>query len=180
MAKKAAMLKRVILFVAISTMAAGLVLVCANHNWQPLEAGAKADRILVEKGARKLTLFNGSQAMKTYSISLGRAPTGPKRYENDNRTPEGSYLIDSRNAASTCHLALHISYPDARDKTEAAKRGRAPGGDIMIHGIANGYGWFGSLHRWHDWTSGCIAVTDFEVDEIWRAVPNGVRIEIRP
>lgn len=180
MAKKAAIFKRIILFVVISTVGSGLALVAANHNWHPLEAGAKADRILVEKDARQLTLFRGSKVIKTYSISLGSAPTGPKRYENDNRTPEGSYLIDSRNASSACHRALHISYPDTLDKKQAARSGRAPGGDIMIHGIANGYGWLGSLQRCHDWTSGCIAVTDFEVDEIWRTVPNGAVIEIRP
>lgn len=180
MGKKAAIFRRIIMVLVIATMVAGVALVCANHNWRPLETGAKADRILVEKGARKLTLFNGGKAIKAYSVSLGRAPAGPKKQEDDNRTPEGFYLIDSRNAASSCHRALHVSYPDARDKKQAAKSGRAPGGDIMIHGIANGYGWFGSIHRCYDWTSGCIAVTDFEVDEIWRAVANGTRIEIRP
>ena len=174
------MLKRILLI--LSAAAAGVVvtLVCANHNWHPITEGAKANRILVEKGARRLTLFNGENAIKTYPVSLGRSPVGHKQQEDDDRTPEGSYSIDSRNAASACHLALHISYPKSGDRTGAANRGVSPGGDIMIHGILNGYGWLGAIHRNRDWTAGCIAVTDFEMDEIWKAVPIGTRIEIRP
>ncbi len=174
------MFKRISLIILIASAVLGSSLLCANHNWHPLAGGAKADRILVEKGARKLTLFSGTQSIKTYSVSLGRKPVGPKNHEDDNRTPEGIYTIDSRNAASSYHRALHISYPDKHERSEATKRGLPPGGDVMIHGIVNDYGWIGAFHRCRDWTSGCIAVTDFEIDEIWRATPNGIRIEIRP
>ncbi|MEO5714063.1 MAG: L,D-transpeptidase family protein [Luteolibacter sp.] len=174
------MFKRISLVILIAIAVLGSAWLCANHNWQPLGHGAKADRILVEKGLRKLTLFSGAKPIKTYSVSLGREPVGPKSHEDDNRTPEGNYTIDGRNDASSYHLALHISYPDKHDQSEAAKRGLSPGGDVMIHGIVNGYGGIGAFHRCRDWTSGCVAVTNFEIDEIWRAVPNGVRIEIRP
>lgn len=96
------------------------------------------------------------------------------------RQPEGLYKIDYRKADSSFHRALHISYPNAGDKAKARKLGVSPGGLIMIHGIKNGAGWIGNLHRFADWTNGCIAVTDAEIRELWRAVPNGTPIEIRP
>jgi murein L,D-transpeptidase YafK len=157
-----------------------LALFCANHEWNPLSPDAKADRILVEKAARRLTLFRGSTALKSYRIALGRSPVGPKEREGDHRTPEGIYSIDRRKPDSAFHRALHISYPSPSDIAQATKRGVAPGGDIMIHGIRNGLGWIGAFHRIRNWTSGCIAVTDVQIEEIWRAVPNGTPIEIRP
>ena len=174
------LIKRVSLVFTIVAVVVTAVLICANHNWSPIKAGAKADHILVEKAARRLTLFSGADPIKSYTIALGRSPTGHKLEEDDNRTPEGIYFIDGRNSDSACHLALHVSYPQAGDKAAAKKRGVSPGGDIMVHGIQNGYGWLGALHRSGDWTAGCMAVTDFEIDEIWRTVPNGTKIEIRP
>jgi murein L,D-transpeptidase YafK len=100
--------------------------------------------------------------------------------ERDARTPEGRYLIDSRNVASAYHKALHISYPNADDRKRAAKLGVSPGGAVMIHGLPNGKGWLGGAHRLYDWTLGCIAVTDQEIDEIWNLVPTGTPVEIRP
>jgi len=94
--------------------------------------------------------------------------------------PEGHYVIDWRNPSSAYHLALHISYPDAADAAAAAARDDNPGGDIMIHGLPNGFGVVGALHRRLDWTAGCIAVTDPEIEEIWQAVADGTPIEIRP
>jgi murein L,D-transpeptidase YafK len=96
------------------------------------------------------------------------------------RTPEGLYRIDGRNAHSQFHKSLHISYPNARDRERAQKLGVKPGGDIMIHGLPNGQGSVGKAHLQSDWTWGCIAVTDEEIEEIWRLVPDGTVIEIRP
>ena len=144
-----------------------------------VEKGA-VDEILVEKGARRLTLFSGGSTIRTYSIALGRQPIGPKIREGDGRTPEGSYVVDSRNYNSAYHLALHLSYPNATDRARAAKLGVSPGGDIMIHGLPNGLGWLGPAHRQHDWTRGCIAVTDMEIEEIARLVPDGTPVEVRP
>ncbi len=105
---------------------------------------------------------------------------GPKRKEGDMKTPEGTYTIDSRNARSSFHLALHISYPSDEDNKRAAARGVSAGSDIMIHGIQNGQGWIGAFHRWKDWTAGCVALTDEEIEELWRVTPDGTTIEIRP
>ena len=117
--------------------------------------------------------------IKSYRVSLGRNPLGPKQQEGDKRTPEGLYRIDKRNEKSGFHRALHVSYPESRDFAAAAARGVSPGGDIMIHGLHNGLGWMGKLHRLVDWTAGCIAVTDPEIEEIWAAVPDGTPVEIK-
>jgi murein L,D-transpeptidase YafK len=139
-----------------------------------------ADRVLIEKKARRLTLFTNGEVIKTYKIALGGNPVGPKERQGDNKTPEGIYTIDSRNGNSGYHLALHISYPNADDKRRARERGVAPGGDIMIHGIKNGFAGLGLSHAEKDWTEGCIAVTNQEMEEIYRFVPNGTIVEIRP
>lgn len=139
-----------------------------------------ADRIVVEKKARRLTLVFRVRPIGTYKVALGRNPEGPKEREGDKKTPEGLYFIDSRNSASRYHLALHISYPNAADVKRAKDLGVSPGGSIMIHGIRNGFGWVGRLHTWFDWTAGCIAVTNSEIEEITRLVPIGTPVEIRP
>jgi len=139
-----------------------------------------ADRILIEKGDRRLTLIAQGTALKTYQIALGGNPIGPKERQGDNKTPEGTYVIDSRNKDSRYHLSLHISYPNENDKKRAKQLGVSPGGDIMIHGIKNGFSWAGDLHTEVDWTKGCIAVTDEEIEEIEALVPNGTIVEIRP
>ena len=139
-----------------------------------------ADKVLIEKKARRLTLLADGEVIKTYRIALGGNPVGPKERQGDNKTPEGNYTIESRNRASKYHLSLRISYPNAKDKTRARKLGQSPGGDIMIHGIKNGLSWVGPLHAQIDWTQGCIAVTDEEMEEIDRLVPNGTHVEIRP
>jgi len=139
-----------------------------------------ADRILIEKKERLLTLFSRGKALKTYKIALGGNPNGPKERQGDNKTPEGTYVIDSRNKDSRYHLSLHISYPNEKDKKRAKQLGVSPGGDIMIHGIKNGFAWVGDLHTGVDWTKGCIAVTDEEIEEIDKLAPNGTIVEIRP
>ena len=139
-----------------------------------------ADRILIEKKKRQLTLIAKGRAIKTYRIALGGDPDGPKERQGDNKTPEGTYLIDGRNRGSRYHLSLHISYPNEKDRKRAKAMGVAPGGDIMIHGIKNGFSWVGDLHTGLDWTRGCIAVTDEEIEEIEKLVPDGTIVEIRP
>ena len=139
-----------------------------------------ADRVLIEKKLRRLTLSAKSGVLKTYQIALGGNPVGPKERQGDNKTPEGLYVIDARNKNSRYHLSLHISYPNERDKKRAKELGVPPGGDIMIHGIKNGYSWAGEYHTDVDWTQGCIAVSDEEIEEIARLVPNGTVVEIRP
>jgi tetratricopeptide (TPR) repeat protein len=139
-----------------------------------------ADRILIEKKERRLTLISKGKVLKTYQIALGGNPNGPKERQGDNKTPEGTYVIDSRNKDSLYHLSLHISYPNEKDRKRARQLGVSPGGDIMIHGIKNGLSWVGELHTEVDWTKGCIAVTDEEIEEINTLAPNGTIVEIRP
>jgi tetratricopeptide (TPR) repeat protein len=139
-----------------------------------------ADKILIEKKERRLTLISKGKVLKTYKIALGGNPDGPKERQGDNKTPEGTYVIDSRNKDSRYHLSLHISYPNEKDKKRAKELGVSPGGDVMIHGIKNGFSWVGDFHTEVDWTKGCIAVTDEEIEEIDKLAPNGTTVEIRP
>jgi murein L,D-transpeptidase YafK len=167
-----------IIVVSLAVGALGVYLY-AHHNWDPLPAGTAIDRIVVEKSAKKLSVFRNSKQIKSYRIALGRNPVGAKQKEGDMKTPEGIYKIDSRNPQSSFHLALHISYPSDEDNRRAAESGTPAGSDIMIHGIQNGHGWIGAFHRWRDWTAGCIALTDEEIEELWRVTPDGTTIEIR-
>lgn len=105
---------------------------------------------------------------------------GAKTQQGDHKTPEGLYVLDSRNAHSQFYKSIHISYPNAHDRAAARAKGASPGGDVFVHGLPNGYRMVGAAHRLKDWTDGCIAVTDEEIDEIWAAVPDGTPIEIRP
>ena len=172
---------------AVIVIAAGLLTVV---GWDFLQIGRKApapappieraNLIVVEKSARRMTLLRDGHTIKTYEVALGGAPSGHKQQEGDGRTPEGAYAIDFKNARSRFHLALRISYPDAADRTAAKARGVSPGGDIMIHGLPNGLGWLAGLHLWRDWTDGCIAVTDRQIDEIWPLVDVGTAVEIKP
>ena len=139
-----------------------------------------ADKVLVEKKERRLTLLSKGEVIKTYRVALGASPIGPKERQGDNKTPEGIYVIDSRNTRSRYHLSLRISYPNERDRRRARELGVPPGGDIMIHGLKNGFSWIGASHIEDDWTNGCIAVTNQEIEEIYRFVPDGTIIEIRP
>ncbi|SFJ39919.1 L,D-transpeptidase family protein [Jannaschia pohangensis] len=139
----------------------------------------QADRVHVDKSDRILTLLRDGAPIATYEISLGsNGDDGHKQREGDERTPEGQYVIDWRNDGSFAHLSLHISYPNAEDIARAQAAGDDPGGLIMIHGIANGWGWLGALQTAWDWTDGCIAVTNAEMRDIWSRVPNGTPIEI--
>jgi murein L,D-transpeptidase YafK len=166
------------LLVLPTTLAA--VFFYAHHNWNALPANTTIDRIVVAKSARQLSIFRGREKLKSYRIALGRNPIGAKEQEGDMKTPEGVYQIDNRKADSDYHLALHISYPSDDDNTRAAERGVSPGCDIEIHGLPNGHGWIGAFHRRKDWTAGCIALTDEEIEELWRVTPDGTAIEISP
>lgn len=146
----------------------------------PAAPDARATTILVEKQSRRMTLLHNRTPIKSYAISLGGSPVGQKRQEGDGRTPEGAYKIDFKNQHSRFHLALRISYPEPADRDQAKARGVSPGGDIMIHGLPNGLGWLQKFHLWHDWTDGCIAVTNSEVEEIWSMVDVGTAVEIKP
>ncbi len=140
-----------------------------------------ADSIVVEKAKRTLTLYALGQPIRTYPIALGTQPVGDKVKIGDGRTPEGLYHIDFKKEQSRYHMALHISYPDAAHAERASKLGVSPGGDIMIHGLPPGYeGALGAAHAQYNWTEGCIAVTDREIEEIWAAVPRGAPIQIKP
>jgi len=173
-------MKRMIVSAVLILICALAVYLYAHHNRNPLPTGTTIDRIFVEKSARRLSIFRDGNQIKTYRIALGRSPVGAKREEGDMKTPEGIYKIDGRNPQSSFHLALHVSYPSDEDCNRAAARGVSAGFDIMIHGIQNGRGWIGAFHRWNDWTAGCIAVTDEEIEELWRVTPDGTTIEIRP
>ena len=139
-----------------------------------------ADRVLVRKKDHTLMLLKGGKPLKTYKVALGGNPAGQKTMQGDHKTPEGEYVLDRRNEHSQFYRSIHISYPNVEDRARAAKLGASPGGDIMIHGLPNGEGYLRGLHRMHDWTDGCIAVTDEEMDEIWRIVPDGTPITIEP
>lgn len=143
-------------------------------------AESRATSIVVDKQARRITLLRNNDVLKSYAVSLGGNRVGHKQQEGDGRTPEGNYSIDSKNPRSRFHLAMHLSYPDASDVDRARRRGVAAGGDIMIHGLPNGLGWLRDWHLHRDWTDGCIAVTNAEIEEIWALADTGTAVQIRP
>jgi murein L,D-transpeptidase YafK len=152
-----------------------------NRKTPPLAAAdGRATSILIDKQARRLTLLRHDAVLKTYDIALGTNPVGHKQQEGDRRTPEGTYAIDFKNQRSRFHLALRISYPNAADRERAHSQGVPPGSDIMIHGVRNGLGWLGRWHLGRDWTDGCAAVTNTEIEEIWAMVDVGTPVTIKP
>lgn len=145
-----------------------------------LPKGKIIDRIEVYKSKRKMRVYSGNVLLKTYRIALGKNPVGHKEFEGDCKTPEGIYTIDGKNPNSAFHKNLGVSYPNEKDIEHAMTLGKSAGGDIKIHGLRNGYGYRAKFHRWKDWTAGCIAVTDNEIDELYEAVQLGAEIEIFP
>jgi len=127
-----------------------------------------------------MLLLRNGQEVCSYRVSLGRNPHGPKDRQGDHKTPKGVDVLDNKNTKSAFHLAMHISYRNAADRERAAKEGVSPGGEIMVHGMKNGLGWIGRLHRLIDWTDGCVALTNAEMDQFSLLVPEGTPIEIRP
>jgi len=158
----------------------GLGLICVPAFAQRATGGLHADRVMVLKKERTLQLLSHGKVIKSYKVALGRDSIGPKTQQGDHKTPEGVYVLDSRNAHSQFYKSIHISYPSPHDRAAARSKGVSPGGDVFVHGLPNGYKWVGASHRLKDWTDGCIAVTDEEIDEIWAEVADGTPIEIRP
>lgn len=142
----------------------------------------KADRLVVLKGERRLVLMRGDRVLKVYRVALGRYPKGAKKREGDAKTPEGTYTVDYRldSDRSKFYRALHISYPNNQDRARARQLGVSPGGQIMIHGLPTKWSAKDVGHPRIDWTQGCIAVTNREIDEIWAMVADGTAIEIHP
>ena len=157
-----------------------LLIATSEAQQQHIPATSKADRVLVLKHQHLLQLLRGGKVIREYKVALGGAPTGPKTQQGDRKTPEGIYVLDSRNPKSQFYKSLHISYPTPEQRTAARKRGVSPGGDVFVHGLPPHYRSVGAAHRLYDWTDGCIAVTDEEMDEVWLAVADGTPIEIRP
>ena len=171
-------IKRRIFPVIIMAMVLGFGM--AVPGWgKKLPREFKADKVVVIKHRRSLILMKKGKAIKRYAVALGGEPEGHKVCEGDNRTPEGHYTIDWKNPKSRYHLSLHISYPNKKDRQEAQKARVNPGGAIMIHGLPRAFKLVGKLHNMIDWTRGCIAVTNGEIEEIWRAVDPGTPIEIK-
>lgn len=141
---------------------------------------AKADSIVILKKEHTMELLTGGKVIRTYKVALGQGGLAPKEREGDARTPEGHFVIDAKNEHSKYHKALHVSYPSTEDRKRAARLGVSPGGAIMIHGLPEGKAWVGARHRLFDWTLGCVAVTNEEIDEVWTLVPVGTPVEIRP
>ncbi|MCG7656524.1 L,D-transpeptidase family protein [Wielerella bovis] len=146
----------------------------------PLPENAQITRLLVLKSERKMLAYENNQLLKSYDIALGFNPIGHKQFEGDGKTPEGIYRINERNPNSAYHKNLGISYPNQKDKDYAQSQGKSAGGLIKIHGIKNGLGAIGRNHLRSDWTHGCIAVTNEEIDELFRHVIHNAEIEIRP
>jgi murein L,D-transpeptidase YafK len=169
--------KLLLFFIALGSLA-----VVGAFAWYPPDpvVGGPADKIVVQKSLHRMTLFRGAHELCSYPVALGRNPVAAKTRTGDRKTPQGDYILDRKNAASGFHLAMHVSYPNAADRERAAKDGVDAGGLIMVHGIKNGLGWLGRLHRLVDWTDGCIALTNPEMDQFWVLVPVGTPIEIRP
>ncbi len=146
---------------------------CATSKFKKYN-GPEVTFIVVNKKARKMYLFHNERVLKDYTIDLGFAPAGDKKIEGDGKTPEGRYFIDRRNPNSKFHLSLGISYPNAKDRAEARRLGKSPGGDIFIHGKPNPF------KKDADWTWGCIAVTNREMEDVYAMVRNGTPIQINP
>lgn len=155
-------------------------LAAVRGPWPGAEPGPLADRLVVIKSQRRLYLQSGERVLKTYRVALGANPLGHKVMEGDGRTPEGVYALEARNAESRFHLSLRVSYPSAEDVGRAKRLGVAPGGDIMIHGVGAEARHKAAHRRGRDWTRGCIALTDAEIEEVWALTADGAVIEIRP
>lgn len=140
------------------------------------EVPKKITLIKIHKGKRTLEIYEKEVLVKVYKIALGIQPIGHKQFEGDNRTPEGVYFIDGKNPYSSYHKNLGISYPNKKDRAFAKKKGKSAGGLIKIHGLPNGKGKIGKFHLLSDWTAGCIALTDQEIDEIYAATKIGVKV----
>lgn len=160
--------------------AALLAVMHPAQAFDPAWSPGFADRVLVKKSDRKLYVYQDGALLATYAVALGRNPTGRKTQAGDARTPEGRYILDRRKADSEYHRALHVSYPNAEDVRSANKRGVSTGGDIMVHGLPNWYHGDDRYFSFGDWTNGCIALGNRDMDALWEIVPEGTPIDILP
>lgn len=154
-------------------IALGLISLCLACT-----AFAQVDLVMVDKSARKMMLMDNGKVIKTYRIALGANPKGHKQQEGDQRTPEGRYILDYKNEQSSFYRSMHISYPNRQDKAVARKSGVSPGGMIMVHGQNKQFAWASGVTQYLDWTAGCIAITNDEMDEFMALVRVGTPIEI--
>ncbi len=164
------------ILLATSLMLAG----CHAAAATPPAVKGSVDRIVIEKAAHRMSLYAGQRLVRAYTVSLGAGGLAPKTREGDRRTPEGDYRITGRNPNSRYHLALRIGYPTPAQVAAARAAGVSPGGDIMIHGLPNGRGALSALYAGRDWTDGCIALTDPEIEEVWTLVRDGAAVRITP
>jgi murein L,D-transpeptidase YafK len=167
------------LLVIVLSVSVLAVLYCVYPH-QTLPQGTKIDKLDVFKSQREMLVYSQGKLVKTYPISLGGQPIGSKRCQGDQKTPEGVYNINGKNPNSICYKNLGISYPNNKDLNNEESKCQDKGGDIKIHGLFNGYGFLGRFQRWTDWTDGCIAVTNEEMEELYQAVNVGATIEIHP
>jgi murein L,D-transpeptidase YafK len=173
------MTKNKIIWTTIFLLFLGLI-VYYFYPEDKLPTDIQIDKLVVYKSKRELLAYSNEKLVKTYKISLGSNPIGDKEFEGDKKTPEGLYIINDKNPNSGYHKNLGVSYPNKDDIENAKRLGKPVGGDIKIHGLRNRTGIIGKFHRWTDWTLGCIAVTDEEIDELYNAVKIGTPIEIHP
>ena len=173
---------RLLASVVLLALMAGTLQAAENRTLAMAEARFQGDinQLVVRKQERRLYLMSNGQVVRSYRISLGQTPEGHKLYEGDSRTPEGSYTIDYRNPNSDFYKSIRISYPNNKDRELAAAWGLKPGGNIMIHGLPNDVGDMAFAYEGLDWTDGCIAVNNEQMDEIWRLVDVGTPIRILP
>ena len=171
-----------VVFATVAIMSSSASAIASNKNsldnTAAIPKNTVIDKVFVDKSARTLQLLSDDKVIKSYHIALGGNPIGHKQQQGDQRTPVGNYTLDYKNENSGYYRSIHISYPNTADKARAKSRGVSAGGDIMIHGQKNGFGAFGILNQQRDWTEGCMAVTNDEMDEIMAAVKIGTAIEI--
>lgn len=158
----------------IGALAALALAGCGQQSRFKSYSGPKVTSIVINKGARQMYLMHNNDVLKSYKVDLGFAPAGAKQIEGDGKTPEGTYYIDRLNPNSKFHLSLGISYPNKQDVAEARAMGKPPGGAIFIHGQPNAF-----KAKGDDWTAGCIAVKDREIEQIYAMVRTGTTITLR-
>lgn len=157
----------------------GLAIVLLISPFSAIHA-AKIDAVLVDKSDGQMYLKSKGQVVKAYHVVFGANPEGHKQQEGDERTPEGLYFLDYKNVGSGYYKSIHISYPNKRDKQQAKLRGIDPGGAVMIHGQKNGWGGLWFFTQLFNWTNGCIALKNADMEEIWQMVRVGTPIQIQP
>jgi murein L,D-transpeptidase YafK len=149
--------------------------------WLPtIGAATTADLVRVKKAEARLYLLSHGVPFASFHVAFGPHPSGPKIQQGDGKTPEGRYILDARNTHSAYYKSLHVTYPNAEDRKRAARLGVSPGGDIMVHGQPNGWGAYAAVTQRTNWTLGCIALTNEDMDVVWDSVPTGTPIEIDP